>query len=63
MWANWMLYIAPVVLWGRFPKDKYYKHFLQLVKLIKLCLEFEIDEAMLTEIDDGFKLWVERYEK
>ena len=36
MWANWTLHIAPVVLRGRFKKDKYYKHFLKLVKLLKL---------------------------
>jgi hypothetical protein len=62
-WANWTLYIAPVVLRGRFQQEKYYKHFMKLVKLLKLCLEFEITKAMLREIDEGFKLWVEEYEK
>jgi hypothetical protein len=63
MWANWTLYIAPVVLRGRFMEDKYYKHFMNLVKLLKLCLAFEIDETMLKEIDEGFKAWVKEYEK
>ena len=63
MWSNWALYIAPVVLRGRFKKDKYYKHFINLVKLLKLCLAFEIDETMLKEIDEGFKSWVQAYEK
>lgn len=63
MYANWTLYIAPIVLRGRFQKDKYYKHFMQLVKLLKLCLAFEIDETMLNQIDDGFKSWVQGYEK
>ena len=36
---------------------------MQLVKLIKLCLSFEIDEEMLNEIDEGFKSWVQGYEK
>jgi len=63
MWANWTLYVAPVVLCGRFKKDKYYKHFLKLVKLLKLCPLFEIDEAMLSEMKEGFKLWVQGYEK
>lgn len=62
-YANWTLYIAPIVLRGRFKKDKYYSHFMQLVKLIKLCLSFEIDEEMLNEIDEGFKSWVQGYEK
>jgi len=55
MWANWTLYIAPVVMCGRFKKDKYYKHFMNLVKLLKLCLAFEIDGTILKEIDEGFK--------
>ncbi len=62
MYANWTLYIALIVLHGRFEKDKYYKHFMQLVKLLKLCLLFEIDETMLNQIDEGFKSWVQGYE-
>jgi hypothetical protein len=63
MYANWTLYIAPIVLRGRFEKAKYYTHFKQLVKLIELCLAFEIDEAMLNQIDEGFKSWVQGYER
>ena len=59
-WSVWTLYIAPVVLHGRFKKDKYYKHFM---KLVKLCLAFEINQGMLHEIQEGFKLWVQAYEK
>ena len=55
MYANWTLYIAPIMLRGRFKKPKYYKHFMQLVKLIELCLAFKIDE--------GFKSWVQGYEQ
>ncbi len=36
---------------------------MQLVELLKLCLAFEISEAMLDQIDEGFQLWVEDYEK
>ena len=36
---------------------------MQLVELLKLCLVFEISEAMLDQIDKGFQLWVEDYEK
>ena len=63
MWANWTLYIAPVVMRGIFKKDKYYKHFMNLVKLLKLCLAFKIDGTILKEIDKGFKSWVKAYEK
>jgi hypothetical protein len=61
--ANWTLYIALIVLHGRFKRHQYYQHFMQLVKLLKLCLAFEISEAMLNQIEEGFQLWVEEYEK
>ena len=36
---------------------------MQLVERLKLCLAFEISEAMLDQIDEGFQLWVGDYEK
>ena len=63
MYANWMLYTAPIVLHGRFKSAQYYQHFMWLVELLKLCLAFEISEGMLNQIDEGFQLWVEEYEK
>ena len=63
MYANWTLFIAPIVLRGRFNKSWYYKHFLKLVKLLKLCLAFEISDAMLNQIDEGFQLWMEEFEQ
>ena len=63
MYANWTLYIAPIVLHGRFKSHQYYRHFMQLVELLNLCLAFEISEAMLDQIDEGFRSWVEEYEK
>ena len=63
MYANWTLFIAPIVLCGRFKSAQYYQHFMRLVELLKLCLAFEISEEMLNQIDEGFRLWVEGYEK
>ena len=63
MYANWILYIAPIVLHGRFKSAQYYQHFMWLVELLKLCLAFEISEGMLNQIDEGFQLWVEEYER
>ena len=63
MCSNWTLFIAPVVLRGRFKKPQYYKHFMRLVELLKFCLSFEISDAMLNQIDKGFHRWVEEYEK
>ena len=63
IYANWTIFIAPIVLHGRFKKPQYYKHLMQLVELLKLCLAFEISEVMLNQIDKGFWLWVEEYKK
>ena len=63
MYSNWMLFITPIVLHGRFKKPRYYKHFIQLFELLKLCLKLEISSEMLDKIDMGFRLWVETYEQ
>lgn len=62
-WATWTIYIAPVVLRGRFPKDSYYKHFLDLVYLLNLCLEYELPMKKVAEIENGFIKWVTDYER
>ncbi|KAF8345262.1 hypothetical protein F5887DRAFT_1061833 [Amanita rubescens] len=62
-WATWTIYIAPIVLRGRFPQDKYYKHFLRLVHLLNLCLEYELPMEKVAEIENGFIRWVEDYER
>lgn len=59
----WTLYLAPVLLKGRFKKDRYYKHFIKLVQLLTLCLEYEITEDQINELEEGFREWVQRYEK
>ncbi|KAF9040964.1 hypothetical protein BJ165DRAFT_1493585 [Panaeolus papilionaceus] len=63
MYANWTLFIAPIVLRGRFPHKKFYDHFIVLVNLLKLCLAYEITDEMLDEIEKGFQKWVQQYEE
>ncbi|KAF7783322.1 hypothetical protein Agabi119p4_2698 [Agaricus bisporus var. burnettii] len=63
MYSNWTLFIAPVVLRDRFKKDKYYKHFMRLVDLLKRCLAFEFTAEDIVNIDEGFQKWVRDYER
>lgn len=63
MYSNWTLFVAPVVLRGRFQQPKYYTHFMRLVELLKICLELEVDAEMLDQVDVGFRSWVEDYER
>jgi hypothetical protein len=62
-WSVWSLFIAPIVLQGRFPEDRYYKHFCSLVELLNLCLQFEISEEDLNKIELGIREWVVDYEQ
>jgi len=61
-WSVWSLFIAPTVLRGRFPDDRYYKHFCSLVRILNLCLQFEISEEDIEEIELGIRKWVVDYE-
>ena len=62
-WSFWSLYLGPVLLRGRFSNEKYYKHFIKLIKLLRLCLQFEISKDELLEIKEGFEDWVLTFER
>ncbi|KDQ06135.1 hypothetical protein BOTBODRAFT_121859 [Botryobasidium botryosum FD-172 SS1] len=55
--------IAPVLLFKRFNNDKYYKHFIKLVKLINLCLQLELRPGDVASIRSGFAKWVKDFER
>ena len=59
----WIQYIAPVVLQGRFLQDKYYDHFVDFVRLVNICLCFELTTADVEEVQCGFVSWVRKYEE
>ena len=59
----WTVFIAPIVLRGRFKQEKYYNHFIDLVRLLNLCLEFELPRSKVAEIEEGFARWVKQYER
>jgi hypothetical protein len=62
-WSMWSLFIAPTVLQGRFPEDCYHNHFCSLVRILNLCLQFEISEKDIDEIELGIREWVVDYER
>jgi hypothetical protein len=59
----WTLFIAPVVLRRRFKLPKFYDHFINLVRLLNLCLQFEISSEDIDLIESGFISWVQKYER
>lgn len=62
-YSFWTLYIGPVLLRRRFSKPKYYQHFMELVKLLNICLQFEITTEEVQIIQEGMIKWVKDYEK
>jgi len=62
-WSFWTLYLGPILLHRRFRHQRYYKHFIELVKLLRICLKFEITSEEVQIVRDGFIKWVQDYEK
>ncbi|CAE6388809.1 unnamed protein product, partial [Rhizoctonia solani] len=54
--------IGPALLRKRFRWPRYYQHFIRLVQLINLCIDFEIAYADVQKIREGFAAWVKDYE-
>lgn len=66
-WSLWATQLAPYLLRPRgedpFFKPRYYIHFIQLVKLMKECMDYSMKRANLPRIRQGFANWVKDYEK
>jgi hypothetical protein len=63
MWSFWALYIGPVLLHRQFTEQTYYDHFICLIYLLNICLQFEITKDEIAELRQGFIKWVEDYEE
>jgi hypothetical protein len=56
--------LSPVVLRDRFAKAKYYKHFLELVRIFNDCLSLTIDRDYVdNELRIRIAEWVQNFEK
>jgi hypothetical protein len=62
-WAFWFMYIAPIVLNGRFEDEKYYNHMCLLVKIMKKTLQFELTLQEIDEMENDIITWVQQYEE
>jgi hypothetical protein len=59
----WTMYLGPILLKGRFKKPRYYEHFVRLVKLLNICLQFECTDADIENLRTGFATWVQDFER
>jgi Transposase family tnp2 len=62
-WSFWTIYFGPILLFNRFPNNRYYNHFCKLVAIIKACLQFTITLQELDELQENIISWVETYER
>ena len=62
-WSFWMLYLGPVLLSKRFQRRVYFNHFIELVKLIRICIQFKISTTEISTLREGFQNWVLKYEQ
>jgi hypothetical protein len=61
-YSIWTLYLAPVLLKGRFLNERYYNHFMKLVRLLTHCIDLEITQEEIDDLDQNFQKWVRDYE-
>lgn len=62
-WGFWFVHVAPIVLEGRFKHEKYYKHMLLLVDIMKTTLQFEITRDQVDDLEEKIVDWVLDYER
>lgn len=62
-WSFFTLYLAPIVLFEKFPHPQYYQHFTSLIPILHLLIALELREGQVTEIENGLRRWVEEYER
>jgi len=58
VWSFWTLHLGPVLLRQRFRRERYYNHFVKLVKLLHICLQFEITVDEIQTVREGFSTWL-----
>lgn len=63
MWCFFALHLAPILLRRKFQDQRYYRHYMELVKIINVCLQFEITDDDITKVREGVVKWVSDYER
>jgi hypothetical protein len=56
------MYLAPILLKDRFKLPKYYDHMCDLVKIMKVCLQFTITQAVVDDLEAKIIDWVQKHE-
>ena len=62
-WAFWFMYLAPILLQGRFQKEVYYDHLCELADIIKICIRFSLKHEEIDALEVRIAAWVKEYER
>ena len=62
-WSIWIMYLGPILLQDRFLKPAYYEHFMKLLRLVHLCMSYEMRQSDIKLIQNGFIEWVREYKQ
>lgn len=62
-WCHFAIHIAPTVLRGRFRKEKYYTHFMDLVHIIQVCIAYKISDEEIDSLETRLFHWVTTFER
>ena len=62
-WGFWFMYLVPFLLQHSFADEKYHCHLCNLVDIMKTCLQFEITEQEIDELEEKIHAWVCLYEE
>ncbi|KAF7340500.1 hypothetical protein MSAN_02121400 [Mycena sanguinolenta] len=62
-WAFWFVYLAPILLKGRFRNPKYHTHLCEFSDIIKACLRFTSTTTQIQQLREDITRWVRKYEE
>jgi len=62
-WAFWFMYLAPILLKGRFKKDVYYTHLCSLVGIMKTCIRYSLTHHEIDDLEERIINWVDEFER
>ncbi|PVF91703.1 hypothetical protein CPB86DRAFT_718977 [Serendipita vermifera] len=62
-YSFWFLHMAPTLLRNRFPEARYYDHAILLIQIVQKCIQYEITEVELKELERRIVIWVEKFER
>ncbi|KAJ7152445.1 hypothetical protein C8R46DRAFT_1357483 [Mycena filopes] len=62
-WCFWFVFLAPILLEGRFPDPKYHQHLCDFSDIIKVCLQFTVTHDQVAALRIQIVDWVRLYER